>query len=84
MLDTWERASTDDVLERVERTGDDARTKLRRAGALTLSEQLLPIDLAIRDWSRREPTVAKARRRVGSGPRCRLRRGRRCRTVSAW
>lgn len=64
MLDTWERASTDEVVERVERKGGDARTKLRRAGALTFSEWLLPIDLAVRDWSRREPTVAERLRRV--------------------
>jgi AcrR family transcriptional regulator len=64
MLDTWERASTDDVVERVERKGGDARTKLRRAGALTFSDWLLPIDLAVRDWSRREPAVAERLRRV--------------------
>jgi AcrR family transcriptional regulator len=64
MLDTWERASTDEVLERVEREGGDPRTKLRRAGALTFSGWLLPIDLAVRDWSRREPTVQERLRRV--------------------
>ncbi len=64
MLDTWERASIDEVLERVERKGGDARTKIRRAGALTFSDWLLPIDLAVRDWSRREPTVAARLRRV--------------------
>jgi AcrR family transcriptional regulator len=64
MLDTWERESTDEVLERVERKGGDARTKIRRAGALTFSDWLLPIDLAVRDWSRREPTVAERLRRV--------------------
>jgi AcrR family transcriptional regulator len=64
MLDTWERASTDEVVERVEGKGGDARTKLRRAGALTFSDWLLPIDLAVRDWSRREPTVAERLRRV--------------------
>jgi AcrR family transcriptional regulator len=62
MLDTWERASTDEVLERVERKGGDARTKLRRAGAF--SDWLLPIDLAVRDWARREPAVAERLRRV--------------------
>jgi AcrR family transcriptional regulator len=64
MLDKWERASTDEVLERVEHEGGDARTKVRRAGALTFSDSLLPIDLAVRDWSRREPTVAERLRRV--------------------
>ncbi|WP_424888916.1 TetR/AcrR family transcriptional regulator [Streptomyces sp. XH2] len=45
MLDTWERMSTDEVIERVENEGGDARDKVRRAGALTFSQTLLPIDL---------------------------------------
>src|SRR4051794_6442265 len=45
LLDTWERRSTDEVLERVEREGGDARAKVRRAGMLTFSEALLPVDL---------------------------------------
>jgi AcrR family transcriptional regulator len=64
MLDTWERNSTDDVLERVERRGGGARAKLRRAGALTFSGELLPVDLAIRDWARRDQAVAERLRRV--------------------
>jgi AcrR family transcriptional regulator len=64
MLDTWERRSTEDVIERVEREGGDARTKAQRAGALTFSPQLLPIDLAVRDWARRDSAVAKRLRHV--------------------
>jgi AcrR family transcriptional regulator len=64
MLDTWERRSTDEVLERVESDGGDPRAKVRRAGTLTFSRQLLPIDLAVRDWSRRDKAVAKRLRRV--------------------
>jgi AcrR family transcriptional regulator len=64
MLDTWERRSTDDVIDRAEREGGDARTRAQRAGALTFSTQLLPIDLAIRDWARRDQTVAERLRRV--------------------
>ncbi len=64
MLDTWERASVDEVLERVEREGGDARRKVRRAGALTFSDWLLPIDLAVRDWSRRDGEVAARLRRM--------------------
>ncbi len=63
MLDTWERRSIQEVLERVESEGGDARAKIRRAGA-TFSSDVLAIDLAVRDWSRREPTVAKRLRRV--------------------
>lgn len=65
MLDTWERATTDEVIERVESEGGDARAKLRRAFVLTSSgDGLLAVDLAVRDWSRREPAVARRLRRI--------------------
>ena len=64
LLGTWERRSTDDVLERVEREGGDARTKVGKAGMLTFSDALLPIDLAVRDWARRDTAVAARLRRV--------------------
>jgi AcrR family transcriptional regulator len=64
MLDTWERRATDEVLERVQRKGGDIRTRLRRAGVLTFSSELLPIDLAVRDWARRDRAVAERLRRV--------------------
>jgi AcrR family transcriptional regulator len=64
MLDTWERKATDEVLERVERRGGDVRARLRLAGALTFSAGLLPIDLAVRDWARRDQAVAERLRRV--------------------
>src|SRR6266849_4035024 len=54
MLDTWERATTEEVIERLEREGGDASAKLRRLLALT-SSTVLMIDLAIRDWARRDP-----------------------------
>src|SRR5262249_60494744 len=66
MLDTWGRATTDEGIERVEREGGDARTKLRRAFTLTSSSDgLLAIDLAIPDWSPRDPTAARRLRPVG-------------------
>ena len=64
MLDSWERMTIDEVLERVERKGGDVRAKVRLAGALTFSRELLPIDLAIRDWARRDQAVAERLRRV--------------------
>jgi len=65
MLDAWEWASTDDVLRQVEAGGHDARVRLREAGALTFSaDRLLPIDLAVRDWARRDAAVAARLRRV--------------------
>ena len=65
MLDTWERESVDEVIDRVERKGGDAKAKITRAGLLTFSsDRLLPIDLAIRDWARRDAAVAERLRRV--------------------
>lgn len=65
MLDVWERESTDDVIDRVEREGGDPKTKIHRAGILTFSDdRLLPIDLAVRDWARRDESVAERLRRV--------------------
>jgi AcrR family transcriptional regulator len=65
MLDAWERESVDEVIDRVEREGGDPRAKIARAGVLTFSgDRLLPIDLAIRDWARRDQAVAGRLRRV--------------------
>jgi AcrR family transcriptional regulator len=65
MLDTWERVSIDEVIERVEGEDGDARARLRRLFALASStDELLKIDLAVRDWSRREQTVAERLRRA--------------------
>jgi AcrR family transcriptional regulator len=63
MLDSWERASVDEVIERVDGGGGDAREKLRRLFAIAGREPLR-IELAIRDWSRRDRTVAARLRRV--------------------
>lgn len=63
MLDTWERATTDEVVERLEREGGDASAKLRRLLALT-SSSVLRTDLAVRDWARRDPAVAERLRRI--------------------
>lgn len=67
MLDEWERAMIDEVIERVECEGGDPRTKLRNLFALATSPEarpLLRVDLAVRDWSRRDKAVARRLRRV--------------------
>jgi AcrR family transcriptional regulator len=64
LLDTWERRSIDDVLAQLEAGINDARERIRRAGALTFRDDLLPIDLAIRFWARSDPAVAARLRRV--------------------
>jgi AcrR family transcriptional regulator len=65
ILDAWERTSVDEVIERVESDGGDARTKLRRLSTLAASsDEPLRIDLAVRDWARRDPAVAERLRHV--------------------
>lgn len=65
MLDTWERTGVDEVIERVEAEGGEARTKLRRLFTIGASSgELLRIELAVRDWARREQAVADRLRRV--------------------
>jgi AcrR family transcriptional regulator len=65
LLETWERASVDEVIERVESERGDARVKLRRLSALAASsDEPLRIDLAVRDWARRDQTVAERLTRV--------------------
>jgi AcrR family transcriptional regulator len=65
MLDAWERTVIDEVIEPVEGEGGDARAKLRRLFALaSSSNELLKTELAIRDWARRDETVAARLRRV--------------------
>jgi AcrR family transcriptional regulator len=63
MLDTWERATTDNVTERLESEGGDTPAKLRRLFALT-SPSVVLTDLAIRDWARHDPAVAERLRRI--------------------
>jgi AcrR family transcriptional regulator len=65
MLDAWERVGVDAVIERLEAEGGDARAKLRRLFAIASSgDDLLEIELAIRDWARRDKAVARRLRHV--------------------
>jgi AcrR family transcriptional regulator len=63
MLDTWERATTDEVFDRVEREGGDAGARLRRLFPLATSG-VVAVELAVRDWARREQAVAERLRRI--------------------
>ena len=66
MLNTWESTVLDDVIAQVESAGGDARTKLWRLFAIAAAggEELLKIELAVRDWARRDRSVATRLRRV--------------------
>jgi AcrR family transcriptional regulator len=65
MLNAWERTWVDEVIEAVEAEVQDARSRLRRLFALAAaSGELLKIELAIRNWARRDKAVAKRLKRV--------------------
>ncbi|MEX0173156.1 TetR/AcrR family transcriptional regulator [Streptomyces sp. LMG1-1-1.1] len=69
MLDTWEREVTDAVIERVESGGGDPRAKLERLFDIVRDAFGEPVagttvDLAIREWARRDATVAERLRRT--------------------
>jgi AcrR family transcriptional regulator len=65
MLDAWERVVTDEVINYVENGGGDARTKLRRLFAIAVSTyDMINIEVAIRDWARRDTVVAHRLKRV--------------------
>src|SRR3954453_12483952 len=62
MLDSWERTAVDDVIDRVNESGGDDQAKLRRLFTIAGDDpagEILEIDLAVRDWARRDPKVAK-------------------------
>jgi AcrR family transcriptional regulator len=70
MLDSWERDVTDEVIERVERVGGDARARLERLFEIASSDEKpttdMTTELAVCDWARRDPAVAERLRRVDS------------------
>src|SRR4051794_18463305 len=57
-LDAWEQAMVEDVIARVEGEPGDARAHLRRLFELAPSADF-EVELAIRDWARRDKAVAK-------------------------
>lgn len=65
MLDSWEQSVVADVIAEVEAGSGEPRTKLQRLFELaSTSAGLLPIELALRDWSRRDGEVAARLHRV--------------------
>ena len=59
MLDRWETTYVDEVIQRVESVGGDGRARLRDLYALadTVAPEVLPLDLAIREWARQDDAV---------------------------
>lgn len=65
MLDAWEKAMVEDVISRVESELTDPRARVRQLFALAPSADFA-VELALRDWARRDKEVAKRLRRVDS------------------
>ncbi len=65
MLDSWEQSVVGDVIAQVEDEPGDPRAKLQHLFALASTVVgLLPVELALRDWSRRDADVAARLHRV--------------------
>jgi len=65
MLDTWEETFVDQAIELADRGEGSGRTRLRRLfAAAGAREDLLDLELSVRDWARRDPTVAERVTRV--------------------
>jgi AcrR family transcriptional regulator len=65
MLDTWEQSYVGDVIAAVEGGSAEPRAKLQHLFKLASSAtDLLPIELALRDWARRDEGVAARLHRV--------------------
>ena len=63
LLDSWEQAVVADPIEQVESQSDDPRAKLAQLWSLAATVDF-PVELAIRDWARRDAAVAARVRRV--------------------
>jgi len=63
MLDAWERTVVEDVIARIESEPADPRAKLQQLFELAPSVDFA-VELALRDWSRRDRDVAKRLRRI--------------------
>lgn len=64
MLDTWEKAGTEDIIARVENQPGDTRARLWKLFEITTSPEGLAVELAVRDWARRDGDVAGRLRRA--------------------
>ena len=65
MLDSWEQRLVDQAVAVADGSGGSARSRLRRLfGFAGDNPALMDLELAVRDWGRRSPSVAQRVRRV--------------------
>lgn len=65
MLDSWEKAMVEDVIAHIEATPAEAKAKLQQLFELASTVDFA-VELALRDWARRDREVAKRLRRIDS------------------
>ena len=64
-LDSWEKTGTEDVIATVDSDADEPRAKLRRLFELApAAKGLFAVELALRDFARRDRDVATRLRRI--------------------
>lgn len=63
MLDSWEKTVATDVIARIESQSADPRAKLQQLFELAPSVDFA-VELALRDWSRRDREIAERVRRI--------------------
>jgi AcrR family transcriptional regulator len=63
MLDTWEKTGTEDIIALVDSQPADPRAKVQQLFELSSSADFA-VELALRDWSRRDGDVAERLHRV--------------------
>lgn len=66
MLDAWERRAVSDVIAEVEGDPGDPGVKLRHLFELAADApaEMMPVELAVRNWARRDKAVAARLKRV--------------------
>jgi AcrR family transcriptional regulator len=67
MLDTFEHEGVDAIIDIVEAAGGDARDKvttLFEVAASPDAAELIGLELAVREWARRDPSAAERLRRI--------------------
>ena len=64
LLAHWEQETINTVLDQLGDDTLDPITQIREAGALTFSDTVLPLDLAVRNWARHDPEVRERLRRA--------------------
>jgi len=65
MLDSWEETLVDQAIATADRGGGSGRTRLRRLFTVAGERDgILDLELSVRDWARRDPSVAERITRV--------------------